>query len=479
MAQSRVFNGVIWASIQRFGGLAITFVSSMVMARLLTPEDFGTIGMLLFFLAISQTLIDSGFGAALVQKKEITEADSSTVFHINMAMSLIVYVLLFTGAPLIAGFYETPVLKPLLRVMGLVVFIQAAGMIQSALLQRNMDFKPISIANLAGSVVLAATGIISALLGCGVWSLVLRTLAGAAATSIIIWALSKWRPKRVFSMESFRNLFGFGGFMMLSSLVVTISNNVQSLIIGKIFKPSALGNYTQAHNLRNLVCDGIQAVVGQVLYPEFSKYQDDDEALKRKTDDSIYMTSFVTVPLMLWMVALAAPMILLVYGNQWGDTIPLMRILCIGGIFYSIQDVNVNVVKAKGRSKVLFYVNIIKLVILTAVLIPGGVFFGLKGLMWAFTLYSLINYLIYSSLSAHYTKSNNIAQYTDILKCVVMSALPCALAFYLSTLISNNFMSAVVGSAAFWGVYLLIAWVAKAMPLRYILNMVFRNGKRN
>lgn len=475
MSQSKVFDGVFWASIQRFGTLGISFVSNMVMARLLTPGDFGTIGMLMFFLAITQTFIDSGFGAALIQKKYITEADTSTVFYVNLVLSFVFYAILFCFAPLISSFYNVTALTLLLRVMGLTIIITGLTLIQSTRLQKEMNFKILSLCNLIGAIVMAIVGVVTALCGFGVWSLVFRSLAGTAITSILLWRFSKWRPTACFSLESFRSLFGFGSFMLLSSLIMNLSNNIQTLMIGKMSSTSTLGNFTQANNLRNLSCDGIQSVIAQVLFPEFSKFQDNDIELKRKVDLGIYVTAIFTVPLMIWMCAFAKPIVFIIYGNQWGDVVPLLQILCIGGVFYSIQDVNINLIKAKGKSNILFYFNFLKLLISIAVIYIGGYFFGIIGIVSALALNSLLGYIVYSSLSAYFTKSNNLMQYFSIIKCTILSVIP-YLVVSFNNIFNNLVWDFILNSIIFWLLYFLIVKLTKVMPYQYILKQVNKHG---
>ena len=325
MATSKVFNGVIWASVQRFGNLGISFISNMVMARLLTPDDFGTIGMLLFFIAMAQAFVDSGFGAALIQKKEITNEDVCTVFYVNMGISFIAYIILFISAPYIADFYSVPILCDLLRVQSVVVLIQGFTLIQSVQLTKKLDFKRLSVCNLIGTFVLALTGITAAYNGMGVWSLVIRTLAGTITTSIMLWTIGHWRPSLIFSTESFKRLFNFGGFMLLSSLMITISNNIQSLILGKLFAPSVLGNFTQARTLRNISSESISSVIGQVLYPDFSNHQDNDILIKQKLEKSAYLLSYIVSAIMALCILVAEPLINLIYGNQWSEAIPYCR----------------------------------------------------------------------------------------------------------------------------------------------------------
>lgn len=480
MAKSKVFNGIIWASIQRFGTLGISFASNMVMARLLTPDDFGTIGMLLFFIALAETFVDSGFGSALIQKKNITKEDTCTVFYINMAISIVAYIVLYISAPYIAQFYKIPILCDLLRVQSIVVLIHGLRLIQSVQLTKKLDFKKLSICNLIGTIVLAVTGITAAYLGMGVWSFVIRTLAGAFTTFILLWLIGKWKPSFIFSVESFKSLFSFGGFMLLSSLMITISNNIQSLILGKLFAPSVLGNFTQARTLRNVSSESISSVIGQVLYPDFSNHQDNNLLIKEKLEKSVYLLSYVVSAIMALCILVAEPLIHLLYGNQWDDAIPYFKVLCLGGIFICLQDVNINVIKAKGKSKSLFICNFIKIVLYVIAMIFGGIYGGIWGFIWVMVIYTFIAYLAFAILGTYYIKTNIFEQLKYMFKSLSISLIP----FIIVTCIHKIY---IIDSYIIWllidvlifviGV-IFVSYMTNSKAFFYLVNSLYENKKK-
>lgn len=471
---SKVLKGVIWASVQRFGNLIISFVSNMVLARLLTPDDFGTVGMLMFFLALAQTFVDSGFGSALIQKKNVTIEDTSTVFYINLSLSVLLYLVLFLTAPAISRFYDIPLLSKLLRVMGVTVLIQGFSIIQSTQLVKKLDFKKLSICNILGTTVLAVSGIVSALLGCGVWSLVIRSIAGALATTILLWIFCDWRPVRIFSIKSFKELFGFGGFMLLSSTLITISNNIQSMIIGKLFAPRTLGNFTQARTIRNIASEGISSVVGQVLYPDFSNHQDNNSVIQDKLNRSVYLLSYVVVPMMFLCATIAEPLIHLVYGNQWDEAIPYFQILCIGGIPICLQDVNINVIKAKGHSKALFICNFIKIATYIAMMLLGAKLGGIFGFIWAMVIYSFVAYLAFAIIGTYYIDTNIFAQISNVFKCVALSIIP----VFSIWLINNSRLNipdvaqVLLCSLVFVSLYIILSALFNLTPFQYIISNI-------
>lgn len=479
MAQSKVFKGVMWAGLQRFGNLGISFISNMVLARLLTPDDFGTIGMLMFFIAIAQTFVDGGFGSALIQKKEISQNDKSTVFFTNFGMSLLLYALLFLFAPAIARFYDLPILCDLLRVMGLVVIINGFGLVQSAQLMKRMDFKKLCVCNLVGSAIIAVSGIVAALLGCGVWSFVIRTLCGAIVSNALLWIVGHWRPSFMFSKESFRQLFSFGGFMLLSSVITSVSNNVQNLIIGKLFRPATVGNFTQARTLRNLSSEGIASVIGQVLYPDFAKYQDNDKIIAQRLEKSAYLLSYVVSFLMLLLILVATPLIHLVYGHQWDEAIPYFQILCIGGIPICLQDININVIKAKGRSKLLFICNLLKATVYIAMMIVGAKLWGMMGFIWVMVIYTTLVYTIYAVISSKLIHTTIGVQLKQLFTCTLLSVIPYVVVTMLHQMISfeNNILWLCVDVVLFSSLYLALSAITHIQPFLFFKELLLISKK--
>lgn len=475
MSKSKVFTGVIWASVQRFGTMIISFVTNIVLARLLTPDDFGTIGMLLLFLAIANTFVDSGFGSALIQKKDANQTDFSTVFFINLGLSVVVYAILFFGAPWVAGFYNVDILRPLLRVQGLILILNAFSIIQTAILRKKMDFRKLSICNLVGNIVGSIVGIGAALMGYGVWSLVIRTLVVGLVTSLLLWIIGKWKPLLIFSKQSFKELFGFGGFMLLSSLLSTFANNVQTLIIGKMFQQGTLGHYTQARQLRNIASDSISSVITQVLYPDFSNNQNDNNTLSSRLNFSILTISFLTVAIMAICIVTAKPLILLLYGEKWLDCVPYFQLLCVGGCFVSLQDVNINLIAAKGKSKTLFLCNLCKIIVFCLLMVAGAKIGGIYGLLISMIIYALIAFLVFAALSTHYLKSTIWGQLWGIVQCLLLASIPLVATYLLSQrflLDLPNIVQVVIDVTVFGIIYLAIALLTKNKALQYLLEML-------
>ena len=275
----KTVSGMLWSSFQKFGTMGISFVSNIVLARLLTPEDYGCIGMLMIFILVANTFIDGGFGSALIQKKEPTQEDYSTIFYWNLFLSIVLYALLFFTSPLIASFYELPLLSSVLRVQGLVLILNSLSIIQQNRLRKQLLFKKLSVVSIVSALLSLGITIYLAYVGWGVWALVAQQLLMSLFNAVLFWIVGKWAPTFVFSKQSFKELFGFGGYILSSNLINTLCNNVQGLLIGKFFSPVTMGLYAQARKLEEVASTSISSIIDQVSFPVFSEFQDSKERL--------------------------------------------------------------------------------------------------------------------------------------------------------------------------------------------------------
>lgn len=470
--QSGVFINIIWAILQRFGTVSISFVSNVVLARFLTPNDFGTVGMLLFFIAIAETFVDGGFGSALIQRQDITQTDKSTIFYINLIISIFLYICLFICAPFIADFYKITLLTPLLRIQGLTLIIQSFGIVQSSMLNKEMKFMKLSVCNLLGALIGSTVGIILAYLEFGVWSLVFRTIVMLLIVVVFFWITGNWKPSFEFSIHSFKKLFSFSAYIFVSNLMLTISSNIQSLILGKLFKPSVLGNFTQARSTRNIVSQSLSTVVGQVLYPDFSKHQNDHKTLEKRLIQSSSILSFVTTPILLICISLAYYIFYFLFGEKWLNAVPYFQILCIGGIFLSLQEINSNVIKALGHSKTLFYCNAGKTAFLCILLIFSAKIMGVFGLLWSMVLYNILSFFLFLFLSTKYIKASFLKQLTNIFINISIALLCYSFALCLDLFLftENNLIKKLITNFIFLFSYFVIAYKLKIPGLLYFIN---------
>jgi O-antigen/teichoic acid export membrane protein len=359
----KTMGGFIWAFGERFGIQAMQMVIFVVLARVLTPEAFGLMGMLAVFIAVSQSLTDSGFGQALIQKKETDEIDYSSVFYMNLAVSIIIYGVLFAAAPLIATFYGEPILVNLVHVLGLRFIIAAFSMVQIARLTKEVKFKKLMIAKLPSTFLGGAVGMSAAYMGYGVWSLVIQQLTDAVAYSIQIWIQSKWRPKWVFDWARIKELFDFGSKMMASGIINTVYLNIYEIVIGRYFSTAQVGFYTQANKLKQLPVQNISSSLGRVTYPILSEIQDDDKRLRRAYKKIVRQVIFIIAPVMVGAVVIAEPLFRFVLTEKWLPAVPYFQWLCVTGFFYPLNAYNLNILKVKGRSDLFLKLEIIKKII--------------------------------------------------------------------------------------------------------------------
>lgn len=379
--RQKATSGVIWTAIQKYSVTLITFVSDIILARLLSPYDFGCIEMLAIFMLLSETFVHGGFGAALIQKKRPTQVDYSTIFFWNIGMSTLIYAILFFSAPAIARFYKIPLLSSVLRVQGLVLFVYALNIVQANQLKKQFRFKTIALVTLIASIVSLGVTIAMAYYGFGVWSLVAKNLIATSLTSIFFWFYLKWRPIWVFSWQSFKELFSFGFYMFLSNLVTSFSAKLQGLLIGKVYSPSTMGYYAKASGTEGVASTTISQVLDQVTYPLYAEAQDDLNRLGNIVKRLVLALSYVTFPLMFILLLVAKPMFVLLYTEKWLPSVPYFQVLCIAGLASCLQSVNFHTVSAIGKSKVTFVWTMIKRGVGIACMVGGLALFGMKGIL--------------------------------------------------------------------------------------------------
>lgn len=420
--KEKTVSGMMWSAVGKMGTLTINFLSNLVLARLLMPSDFDCIGMLAIFLAVSNIFIQGGLGAALIQKKDPQSIDFSTVFYWNLGFAVIFYLILFAIAPFVADYYALPVLKPMLRVQSTVLIIQSFAIVQITTLQKQMNFKALAIRNMAAALAGTLIAIPMALRGFGAWSLVASAIIAAVVNVILLWIMSDWRPSAEFSFTSLKNLFSFGGLMLLSSLAETLFTNLQGLIIGKRFPAGNLGYYMQAKKLEEVPVTGLASIVNEVTFPAFATLQDDPDRLLTGVRKSIKSLAFINFPMMILLIIIAFPLITMLYGEKWETSVPYFQILCISGLVYSLNTLNTNVIKSLGKGKIYFVVQIVKRTLGIALLFLG-VRFGIYGLLWAVASVSYISLIINAFVNKKLINYGIFSQLTDVSMCLLIALL--------------------------------------------------------
>ena len=374
--KDKTVKGVIWSAVDRFSAQGIRFVFSILIARLLVPEDYGVIAMLGIFLAVSQTFIDSGFGTALIRKKDRTEIDFSTVFYFNIVVALVFYFVLFFAAPAIASFYNTALLVQVTRIVALNLPLGALSSIHNAKLSIAIDFKSRAKISIVSAVLTGCVGLWMASSGYGVWTLVVQTVFVSLIRTVMLWLIVKWHPQLVFSWQSFKELFSFGSKLLASGLLDTIYNNIYPLVIGKVFSPTALGVYAKSKALADFPSSNITSVLQSVTFPVLSTIQNDEEKLADAYKRFLRISAFVLFPLMLGLSSVADPFIRLILTDKWEDAIYLLQIICFAMMWYPIHAVNLNILQVKGRSDYFLKLEIVKKiqgVIILIITVPMGI----------------------------------------------------------------------------------------------------------
>lgn len=361
--KQKTVKGILWSTLERFSVQGIQFVVMIIMARILTPNDYGLVGMLTVFIAVSQSLIDSGFSQALIRKQNRSEADNSTVFYFNIAVGLILYGILYIIAPLIADFYHEPQLIEITRVIGLTIIFNSFVVVQRTLLTVNIDFKTQAKAAFTATFISGILGIWMATSGYGVWSLVTQQLVNIGINTLLLWGLSHWRPRWIYSWNSFHELFGFGSRLLVSGLIDTLYRNIYLIVIGRVFTASDLGYYTRAHHFADFPSSNISGIIQRVTYPILCSIQNENERLANVYRRFIRLSAFIIFPLMMGLAAVAEPLVLALLKEQWLFAATLISIICFQMMWYPIHAINLNLLQVKGRSDLFLKLEIYKKII--------------------------------------------------------------------------------------------------------------------
>ena len=380
--KSKTQKGLVWSFVERFATQGVQFIFGIILARLLSPDDYGIIAMPLVFLMVAQCFIDSGFSSALIRKPDLTDDDLSTAFYFNIGVGVICYLALFFTSPLIADFYNTPILADLLKVTALATLFNPLCAVQQAILTRKIDFKTQAIVSLSGAIISGIAGLIMAYSGYGVWSLVCQQVGGYLIRTILLWVLSGWKPQRRWAWDSFRYLWGFGSKLLGSGLLDTFYNNIYPIVIGKFFSANDLGNYTRANQFATLPSSNVTGVLQRVTFPVLSSIQNEDDRLARNYRKILKLSAFLIFPLMLLLSAVADPLIRVFLTDKWEGCIILLQIICFSMMWYPIHAINLNLLQVKGRSDLFFRLEIIKKAIgicIMCITIPHGIIWMVSG----------------------------------------------------------------------------------------------------
>lgn len=461
----------IWRFAERCGAQIVTFVVSIVLARLLDPSVYGTVALVTVFTTILQVFIDSGLGTALIQKKDADELDFSSVFYFNMAMCVILYGVMFFCAPFIAEFYKDSSLLAIIRVISITLIISGVKGIQQAYVSRHMLFKRFFFSTVGGTVTSAFIGILMAYNGGGVWALVVQQLSNMAVDTFILWITVKWRPKRMFSWERLKGLFSFGWKLLCSSLIDTVYTNIRSLIIGKMFSAADLAYYNQGEKFPKLIVGNINSSIDSVLLPTMSNAQDDKDRVKNMTRRAIKTSTYIMAPLMMGLAFCAEPIVKLTLTDKWLECVPYMRIFCITYMFYPIHTSNLNAVNALGRSDLFLRLEVEKKIV-GIVLLLSTMWFGVKAMAYSLLVSCVLSQIINSGPNKKLLNYGYLEQLKDILPGILL-ALGMGVCVYFIGYIQMPFVLTLILQISVGGViYVGMSRILKLDSFEYLWNVV-------
>ena len=431
--KDKTVKGTFWSAADAFLGHGVMFIVGIVLARLLTPEEYGLIGIVTIFTTVMVGVVDSGFSTALIRKQEVSDEDYSTLFYFNLAISIVMFALLFAGAPWIASFFERPQLVPLVRVMGLLLVLQALSIVQNTILGRRIDFKTKTKASIISSVSSGVIGIGMAYLGFGVWSLVVQQLSRQLIYSVCLWVFNRWWPKLTFSIKSLKYMWGFGWKMMVSGLLNNIWNQLYQVVVGKFYSPATLGQYTRSKEYAGIFSQNFTVIIQRVSFPALAEVQEDPIRMVQAYRKIIKETMYVTIVCMLLLGAISEPLIYCLIGPQWGDAASYLPLICVSMVLYPLHSINLNMLQILGRSDILLILEVIKKIIGIIPLLLG-IFIGIYSMLWGVVVTGVISFFLNSYFTGKKLNYSSWMQLKDISGSFAISVIISIIIYYLKYL---------------------------------------------
>lgn len=470
-SSNRTLVNFIWRFAERCGAQLVTFIVSIVLARILSPSDYGTIALVTVFTTILQVFIDSGLSTALIQKKDADDLDFSSVFYFNFIVCLILYIIMFVSAPCIADFYKDSNLISIIRVISLTLIISGVKGVQQSYVSRNMLFKRFFFSTLGGTIFSAVLGIIMAYAGFGVWAIVFQQLSNNAIDTLILWITVKWRPIKKFSWIRLKHLLSFGWKMLASSLLDTVYNNLRNMIIGKLYTSADLAFYNQGDKFPKLIVTNINTSIDSVLLPTMSNEQDNHVRVKDMTRRAIKISTYIMAPLMIGLAFCARPIVQLVLTDKWLPCVPYLQIFCVSYLFWPIHTANLNAIKAMGRSDLFLKIEIIKKFI-GMILLIITMNISVMAMAYSLLISGLISQIINSWPNRYLLKYSYIDQIKDILPNIVIALIMGGFVYFISYLNLPILVSLVVQILSGGIIYLILSILTKNDSFIYLINIL-------
>jgi O-antigen/teichoic acid export membrane protein len=429
--KEQTLTGITWSFIDNIAKTVILFIIGLVLARLIEPSQFGIIGVTSIFLSILPFFSDGGFGNALIQKKDCTEIDISSVFFFNVFVSVVLYLLLFLFASFFSGFFKINELTLVLKVLGLQIIISSFGAVQTVILTKRLDFKLLTKISLFSQVSSGLLAILLAFKGFGVWALVIRTLVESTLYVISLFVFNKWIPKFVFDFFALKKLFKFGSNLLVSGLIDNVFNNAYYFVIGKYYSPTQLGYYTRADMFSKLPSQNLTAVIQRVSFPVMSKLQDDDEHLKQALKKLIGLSMFISCLSMFCMAASSKALVLMLLGKSWFESIVYLQLLCFSVFLYPIHSLNLNLLNVKGKSGLFLKLEILKKILLVPVILLG-VFIGIKEMLYGMILFSPVALIINTKFTGKLINYSLLNQLKTVLPSFLFASIVALVVFSIA-----------------------------------------------
>lgn len=471
ISKKNVIGNFIWSFAERCGAQLVTFVVSIVLARLLDPTVYGTVALVTVFTTILQVFVDSGLGTALIQKKDADDLDFSSVFFFNFVICIMLYMGMFIAAPYIAHFYNNSSLTPIVRVISLTIVISGVKGIQQAYVSRNMLFKRFFFSTIGGTIASAFVGIALAYKGFGVWALVAQQLLNTATDTLILWLTVKWRPRLMFSWKRLKKLLSFGWKILCSSLIDTVYNNVRSLIIGKMYSSADLAYYNQGDKFPKLIVTNINTSIDSVLLPAMSSVQDSKDRVKNMTRRAIKTSTYIMAPLMMGLAFCAEPIVTLILTEKWLPCVPFLRIFCVTCMFYPIHTANLNAINAMGRSDLFLKLEIIKKAI-GMTLLFSTMWFGVMAMAYSLLLNSVLSQIINSWPNRKLLNYRYLEQLKDILPGIILAVMMGIVVYIIGFIPMPTIVLLMIQIVVGAIIYISLSYIFHLESFEYLIDMI-------
>ncbi len=435
--KAKTISGVLWSAIDSIAGQGLLFLVGIVLARILTPREFGLIGMITILISISESFVNSGFKSALIQKNNCTQRDYSTVFFFNVVIGIFFYLLIYLSAPAVSSFFNEPQLEKILQVLGIIIIIDSFTIVQKTIFYKNVNFRLLTKISLLAAFISGSISIAMALLNYGVWALVTQRLINQLTITGLMWQLNNWRPNIIFCKKSFKTLFSFGSKLLISGLLNTLYNNLFHLIIGKFFSATQLGYYTRANQFKSMPAEHLSGIVNRVSFPVLATLQNDSKQLREKYRILIRTISFLSFNLMMGLAAIAESLIVVLIGEKWLPSVIILQLLCFSGMFYPINYLNLNMLQVQGKANQYLHLEILKFILTIPVLIIG-ILTNIINLIIGLIIITIIIYIINSSWSGKFICYPIKSQIKDILPSIILSFSMGSILFIIGKTININ-----------------------------------------